>query len=63
MEFGELGIPIDSSRSCVLQLPTSVCWYIVYKYSLLHTKRLGQVFSYAANCICKQHIIDNTAGC
>jgi len=21
MEFGELGIPIDSSRSCVLQLP------------------------------------------
>jgi len=37
-------------------------WYVVYKYSLLSTKTLGQVFLYAANCICKQHTIDNTRG-
>jgi len=26
MEFGQLGIPIDYSRSCVLQLPMSVIY-------------------------------------
>ena len=48
MEFGELVIIIDSSQSCVLQLPMSV----IYGMLLINTvrcitKRLGQVFSYA----------------
>ena len=35
---------------------------MVFTHSLLHTKRLGQLFLYAANCIRKQYTIDNTVG-
>jgi len=63
MEYGELGILIDCSQSCVLQLPMSVIYGMLFtKYNLQHTKRHGQVFTYTANCICKQHNIDNTDG-
>jgi len=63
MEFSELRIRTDSCRSYVLQLPTSVIYGMLFKNTVYCIgKDLATVFSYAANCICKQHTIDNTAG-
>jgi len=65
MELGELGIPIDSSRSCVLQLSMSVICGMLFTNTICCVQKdFAKSFRmhYTASCICKQHAIDNAAG-